>query len=122
MKYFLSALALGLTLVTVGCTPVEQNARNAAAALQGSLVAAQAQYGATCKANPTQAVCQLVNRAVSGQNALITASETYCGWSAVAPPQDQTTPCVPVKSAEAALIVATANATELVLEIKGVVK
>lgn len=107
-------------LMIAGCTPIEQNARDAAAALGGSLAAAQAKYQATCTANPAQTVCTTINRGVAGQNALVTAVETYCGWSTTAPPADMTTKCVPVKSAEGALTSAIANANRLTLEVKEV--
>lgn len=112
---------LGAVVFLTGC-PAENNARDVAAGLNGVLTTAQAQNLASCQANPTQSTCQLINRGVSGQNALITATETYCGWSTSAPPPDPTVQCVPVKSAEAALTAAIANATELTTEIKGVLK
>ena len=105
----------------VGCSPVEQKARDTAAALSGSVVAAQSQYQASCTANPKQQVCQLINRGVAGENALITAVETYCGWAQGAAPPDPTATCVPVKSAQAALEAAIANAAALTLEIKGAI-
>lgn len=101
--------------------PAEKPARDTAAALQGSLTAAQAKYQTSCKANPSQNVCQLINRGVSAQNALITALETYCGWSVQAPP-DPSAKCVPVNNAKDALNAALANARQLTVEIKGVVK
>lgn len=106
-------------LILTACSPIEVSARNASAALQGLLVAAQAKYHDSCVADKTQSVCQLINKGVSGENALITAGETYCGWSTVAPPTDPNTKCVPVKNAKAALQAAIANATQLTLEIKG---
>lgn len=113
-------LVMGL-LPMLGCSPIEQQARDTAAALSGSIVAAQTQYQANCAANPTQQVCQLINRGVVGENALITAVETYCGWTVTAAPPDPTATCVPVKSAQAALQAAIANATALTLEIKGAI-
>ena len=106
-------------LPLVACTPVENQARDAAAALSGSIVAAQTKYQASCGANPEQPICQMINRGVSGENALVTAIEGYCGWAATATPPDANAKCVPVKSAEAALQAAIANATTLTLEIKG---
>lgn len=105
--------------VMMGCSPIEGQARDTAAALQGSLVAAQRQYQASCAANSSQPVCQLIDRGVSGENALITAVEAYCGWTAGVAPANPTQTCVPVKSAQAALVAAIANATTLTLEIKG---
>ena len=108
-------------MVLVGCSPVEQKARDTAAALSGSIVAAQSQYQASCGANPQQQVCQLINRGVAGENALITSVETYCGWVQAAAPPNPMATCVPVKSAQAALEAAIANAAELTLEIKGAI-
>lgn len=112
------SLLLICTLMLVACQPVEMSARDASASLGGTIIYAQAKYLDTCKANPSQPVCQAVNRGMAGQNALITAIETYCGWSTVAPPPDPTTTCHPVKSAEPALQTAIANANRLVSEIR----
>jgi hypothetical protein len=118
-------LAVGLLLVCLlpmlGCSPIENQARDTAAALSGAIIAAQGQYQASCVANPNQQVCQLINRGVAGENALITAVETYCGRTPTATPTDATTQCVPVKSAQAALEVAITNASTLTLEIKGAI-
>ena len=115
------SLLLAATIVLVGCG-LENNARDSAAALNGVLTSAQAQHLAECQADPSMPHCQLIKRGISGQNALITATESYCGWSTTAPPPDPTTKCVPVKGAEAALKAAITNANELTLEIKGTVK
>lgn len=108
-------------LILVACQPIENNARDTAAALQGVIVAAQAKHHDACVGDPSQAVCQLINKGVAGQNALITSLETYCGWSTTAPPPDQNTKCVPVKGAEAALKSAIANAAQLTVEIRGTI-
>lgn len=115
----LLSLVIILTLATVACSPLEQQARNTAAALQGVIVAAQAKYHDSCVGNPSQNVCQAINKGVSGQNALITSIETYCGWSTTMPPADVNAKCVPVKTATAALQAAIANANQLTIEIKG---
>lgn len=120
MRRFLLSPLLCLLVILVACSPVEQKARDTAAALQGSIVAAQAKYHDSCVANPSQNVCQVINRGIAGENALITSVETYCGWSPASPPADPTAKCVPVKSAESALVAAIANAAQLTLEIKGV--
>lgn len=118
-------LAVGLLLVCflpmMGCSPIENQARDTAAALSGAIVAAQTQYQASCVANPNQQVCQLINQGVAGENALITAVETYCGWTATVAPPDVTAQCVPVESAQAALEAAITNASTLTLEIKGAI-
>src|ERR1700685_1832193 len=104
MRNLTLSLILILTLICVACTPVEQSARNTAAALQGALTAAQAQYLTQCTANPKATSCTIINQAIAGQNALVTATEAYCGWSETAPPANPTSaPCTPVKSASAGL-------------------
>jgi hypothetical protein len=108
-------------LPMLGCSPLESQARDTAAALSGSIVAAQSEYSASCAANGTQEVCQIINRGVSGENALITAVETYCGWTPTLAPPDPKAACVPVKSAQAALQAAIANAATLTLQIKGAI-
>lgn len=115
----IALLLVGTAVLSlVGCSPLENQARDTAAALSGSIVAAQSVYQARCAANPGQEICEVINRGVAGENALITAVETYCGWAAVAP-LDPTAKCVPVKSAKAALEAEIANAAALTLQIKG---
>jgi hypothetical protein len=106
-------------LAMVGCSPLENQARDSAAALSGSLVAAQTKYQPSCSAKPSQEICQVINRGVSAENALITAVETYCGWTATPGPADPNAKCAPVKSAQAALQTAIANAATLTIQIKG---
>jgi hypothetical protein len=119
MKRIFAAPLIMCIVPMLGCSPLEEQGRNAAAALSGSILAAQAKYQASCTANPTQQICQLINKGVSGENALITAIETYCGWSVNPAPPDPTAKCVPVKSAQAALEAAVANAAALTTQIKG---
>ncbi len=121
MRQIAILVLLSALLPALACTPLENQARDTAAALSGSIVAAQTQYQAGCSANPTQEICQVINRGVSGENALLTAVETYCGWTPALPPTDPTAKCVPVKSAEAALQAAIANAATLTVEIKGAI-
>lgn len=119
MKNLLISLLVVCLLPMLGCSPLENQARDTAAALSGSLVAAQTKYQASCAANPAQEICQIINRGVSGENALITAVETYCGWTPTLAPPDPTAKCVPVKTAQAALQAAINNAASLTLQIKG---
>jgi hypothetical protein len=119
MKTLALSLVLTLALITVGCSPLENNARDTAAALSGSIVAAQVKYQTPCSADPSKDICQIINRGVSGENALITAVETYCGWAVDPAPPDPKAKCVPVKSAAGALSAAIANAATLTLQIKG---
>ena len=121
MRTLTMVLLMLCVVCLMGCSPLENQARNTAAALSGSIVAAQTQYQASCAANPKQQVCTIINRGVSGENALITAVETYCGWSPTLAPPDPTAKCVPVKSAQAALQAAIANAATLTIEIKGAI-
>lgn len=120
MKFKLVPILL-LLAVTIACTPIEQNARDTSAALKGAIESAQAQYLDTCKATPAQTVCVDINKAVAGQNALITSIEAYCGWSQTAPPADLNAACVPVKTAETALQSAISNANLLVAELKAII-
>jgi hypothetical protein len=122
MKRFATLLTLATTLALVACSPLEQQARNTAAALQGAITAAQAQFQSTCSATPTQTPCTIINQAVAGQNALVTATEAYCGWSEANPPANATTACVPVKSASQGLQTAINNAALFITELKGVIK
>ena len=108
-----------LCMVMLGCSPLENQARDTAAALSGSIVAAQTKYQTSCAANPGQQMCQVINRGVSGENALITAIETYCGWTVTLAPPDPSSKCVPVRSAQTALQAAISNAASLTVQIKG---
>lgn len=114
----ISVLVLAI-LPMLGCSPLENQARDTAAALSGSIAAAQSMYQAKCAVNPAQEICQVINRGVAGENALITAVETYCGWAATVAPADPTAKCAPVKSARATLQAAIVNAATLTLQIKG---
>ena len=118
MKTFVTFV---LTLCLLTCTPLEQSARNTAAALQGALGAVQAQYQTTCEATPSQTACVTINQAVAGQNALITATEAYCGWSPTSPPASTTATCVPVKTAAAGLNSAISNANLFVTELQALI-
>jgi hypothetical protein len=119
MKYLIRILVAFGVLAMVECSPLETQARDTAAALSGSIIAAQTEYQASCSENPSQQICQVINRGIFGENALITAIETYCGWAVTPGPPDPTAACVPVKSAQATLQAAIANASALTLQIKG---
>lgn len=121
MRRLTTILLVVSLLPMLGCSPLENQARDTAAALSGSIIAAQTKYQASCGANATQEICQAINRGVSGENALLTAVETYCGWTQTLAPPDPTAKCVPVKSAQAALQAAIANAATLTLQIKGAI-
>ena len=119
MRVMTIVLILSCLLSMAGCSPVERQARDTAAALSGSIVAAQPKYQQGCAIQPAQEICQMINRGVSAQNALITAIETYCGWVLTPVPPEPTATCIPAKSTQAALQAAIANATTLTLQIKG---
>lgn len=121
MRIVIAGFMVLALLPMMACSPLENQARDTAAALSGSIIAAQTEYQASCSANPGQEICQVINRGVSGENALITAVETYCGWTPTLAPPDPTATCVPVKSAEAALEAAISNAATLTVQIKGVI-
>ena len=119
MKRLMVLVTLIAVVPTLGCSPLENQARDTAAALSGSIVAAQSKYQSSCAANSSQDICQILNRGISGQNALITSVETYCGWTPTLAPPDPMAKCVPVKSAQQALEAAIANAASLTVQIKG---
>ena len=121
MKRVMIIVIMVAVLPMMACSPLENQARDTAAALSGSIVAAQSKYQATCAANPAQEICQVINRGVSGENALITAVETYCGWTPTLAPPDPSATCVPVKPAQAALQAAIRNAASLTIQIKGAI-
>lgn len=119
MRQLVTVLLVVGLLPTLACSPLENQARDTAAALSGSIIAAQAKYQASCAANSGQEICQVINRGVAGENALLTAVETYCGWTPTPAPPDPAAKCVPVKSEQAALQAAIANAGSLTIQIKG---
>lgn len=121
MKKIVAMFGIAVMTILLAACPAEKAARDTAAALQGSLLAAQAKYQTSCQANANQNVCQLINKGISAQNALITSTELYCGWAATNPPPDPSTKCVPVKSAQAVLESALANARTLTIQIKGAI-
>jgi hypothetical protein len=121
MRRLMMTLTIVIVLPMIGCSPLENQARDTAAALSGSIVAAQSKYQTSCVANPTQDICQIIDRGISGENALITAVETYCGWTPALAPPDSTANCMPVKSAQTALEAAIANAASLTLQVKGAI-
>lgn len=119
MKRLMVLLTLVAVVPMLGCSPLENQARDTAAALSGSIVAAQSKYQASCTANSSQKICDAIDRGVSAENALITTVETYCGWTPTLAPPDPMAKCVPVKSAQEALEAAIANAATLTVQIKG---
>src|SRR6267378_3648506 len=100
MKRLWTFAVLSLLAICLACptSSLEKNARDVAASLGGLLSSAQAQHQ-ECVADPTPTVCQTIKRGVSGQNALVTSLEAYCGWSVAGEPPPVGTACTPVKSA-----------------------
>ena len=52
MRTFTALLVVIALLPMLGCSPIENQARDTAAALSGSIIAAQTKYQASCTANP----------------------------------------------------------------------
>jgi len=103
-------------------TTIDQHGRDVAAALNGAITSAEAQYGASCGKNPSQAACTAIGKGVSAQNALITAIQSYCGWSATTPPSNPQAPCVAVSGAAGILNTAITNAATVISEIESLAK
>jgi len=122
MRITLISFIVASLLVLTACSPIEKQARDTAAALSGLLVTAQSQYAPSCVPNPTQTICQTINRGISAQALLITSVETYCSWAISLQPPDANAKCSPVKSAQAALTSAIANANQAITDMKGVIK
>jgi len=109
-----------VTFALTGCGPLERSGRDTAGALAGAIVQAQQTHLQECVANPALSVCQTINQAIHGHSALITALESYCGFSTSAPPPDPATAkCTPVRTAAAALQAAIANGQQLTTEVRG---
>jgi len=106
-----------------GCSPVEQQARDALAASQGFIMQAQKNHQAECSQTPKKAFpCAAINQAVGAQNLAIDALEVYCGWTAqdVADAAAGKTvhPCVPVKTAADPLKAALSNLNRILKDYK----
>ena len=106
-----------------GCTPVEQQARDALAASQGFIMQAQKNHQAECSQTPKKSFpCAMINQAVGAQNLAIDALEVYCGWTAsdVADAAASKTvhACVPVKTAADPLKAALSNLNRILKDYK----
>ena len=106
-----------------GCTPVEQQARDALAASQGFIMQAQKNHQAECSQTPKKPFpCGTINQAVGAQNLAIDALETYCSWT----PQDVADAaagktvhaCIEAKTAEDTLRSALANLNRILKDYK----
>jgi len=112
-----------LVLFLGGCTPVEQQARDALAASQGFIAQAQKNHQAECSQTPTKAFpCAMINQAVGAQNLAIDALEVYCGWTASdvadAAAGKSVHACVPVKTAADPLKAALSNLNRILADYK----
>jgi len=116
-------LLIAIVFLAAGCTPVEQQARDALAASQGFIVQAQKNHQAECSQTPKKDFpCGIINQAVGAQNLAIDALETYCSWT----PQDVADaaagktvhPCVESKTAEDTLKSALANLNRILKDYK----
>lgn len=115
MRKLIAALLPILLLAGCKVDPTIGDGRDAAAASQGAIIAAQAQ----CSATPSAKVCTYLPQAISAQNLLVTSLETACGWSPNLPPADPNAKCVVVQGALPALTAATQNIQTILLELKG---
>ena len=121
MKRIFTIFVLALVPWIAGCPggqPAEKNARDTIAVATGLIQSAQTEYKAECTALPTAPKCVLINDAVHGQNAAITATEAYCNFQVNV--SLSTDVCQPVKSAAGALTSAIANLANFVGEIKAI--
>lgn len=116
------ALLLLAVFALVGCSPLENSARDASAASQAVITAEQAAHKDSCVANPTQAICVDINKAVDAQNALVTAAEIYCGWpanpTAAQLAASGNLPCAHIASGQAALQAAVTNLNTIIATVK----
>ena len=118
MKQFAkSTIVLSFLLVLVGCGPLETKARDTIAGMKGLLDSEQAARKAQCSVDPSAPVCQALIRGAGAENALVTATETYCGWSTLTPPTLDAV-CAPNKALAPALKNSIDNALRIISEIK----
>jgi hypothetical protein len=106
-----------------GCTPVEQQARDALAASQGFIMQAQKNHQAECSQTPKKAFpCAMINQAVGAQNLAIDALETYCSWTAQdvqdAAASKSVHPCFEAKTAMDPLKAALSNLNQILKDYK----
>lgn len=116
------AFLLLTVFALAGCTPLEDSAKDAAAASQAVIQAEQAAHRAACELDSTPAICVNINKAIDAQNALVTAAEIYCGWPANPNPaqlaQAGAMPCQHIASGKAALQAAVLNLNAIVGTVK----
>ncbi len=127
MRY---AITLVLLIMLVGCThkantnpeppsiTYAKTARDTAAALGGAITSAQQQYATECQSDASKSACGIINKAIAAQGVLITATETYCGFSGASQPIDA---CKPVATAQEGLMKALDNAQQFLTDLKGII-
>ena len=117
------AILIAVVFLAAGCSPVEQQARDALAASQGFIMQAQKNHQAECSQTPKKDFpCAMINQAVGAQNLAIDALEVYCGWSASdiadAAAGKSVHACVPVKTAADPLKAALSNLNRILKDYK----
>lgn len=117
-RFIIGAIIICTLLLCAGCPTADQSARDVLAAATGTIQQAQSDYKQECTASPSEPKCVLINQAIAGQNAAITALEAYCGF--VPNVTLPTATCVPVKSAVGALNAAIANLKNFTGEIAAI--
>lgn len=117
LKRTVLPLLSALVLFLIGCQPIEKTAQEVLAANKGYLEAAITKNAASCMANPSQTVCQVIVKDAYAQGAAVTALEVYCQI----PPHTLTNPplkCTPLSSASSALQDALSNVNALTADIR----
>lgn len=118
----LAIVLLSVSLLA-GCSPLENNARDAAAAAQGFIQAAQKNHFQECSADPSKDFpCRIINQAVGAQNLLVSSIELYCSWPANPDPaslkQYAGQPCARKKEAAQSLANAIKSLNSIISEYK----
>jgi hypothetical protein len=121
MKLVLCSLIAVLTLASVGCSPLEQQAYKSVVAANAFIKAEKAQHP-ECATNPSAAICQNFQKATSAKDLLIDAIEQYCS----SPDFDAGKPCVKPSGqagdiAKQQLQSAVANLNQVLTDVKGAV-
>lgn len=110
-------LLLPLFLMLAGCPqPTEQTARDSIAAAHGWVSNAQATWGASCRADNTQAKCVSTNKLIAAEHIAADALTAYCSGPGSTYPQGGA--CVPVQGSANALTAAVMNLNAIVNDVK----
>ncbi|MGH9580046.1 MAG: hypothetical protein ACRD2R_03555 [Terriglobales bacterium] len=108
------ALLAPLCIALAACGPIHETARDVIAGSAGVLTAAQAQYGAACKADPQQPRCQSISRGIAAQGLAIDALHLYCASESY----ERGGPCTPHKELEPKLRQAVRSLERMAGEVK----